>query len=166
MLLTTVGLAVGLIVGGVVLTVVLRLGLERAADDAIEQTAQEVAQLIDSRPAARSGAAGGTTLVQVLDEQGRVLAASPGADRLVAALPPDQLQPARAGPITLSGSAFGVLGSVRVVARSAEQWPDDQHGARRHSVIGHRRRRSGGAAVVDRRFRGAAGRAGRGCLAS
>ena len=76
----------GLIVGGVVLTVVLRLGLERAADEAIKQTAQEVAQLIDSDRLPDPVPAGGTTLVQVLDEQGRVLAASPGADRLVAAL--------------------------------------------------------------------------------
>ena len=120
MLLTTVGLAVGLIVGGVVLTVVLRIGLERAVDADIEQTAQEVAQLIASDRLPDPVVTGGTTVVQVLDDAGRVLAASAGADRLVAALPPDQLQQARGGPITLSGSAFGVLGSVRAVARSAE----------------------------------------------
>ena len=118
-LLTTIGLAVGLIVGGVVLTVVLRLGLVRAADEAIEQTAQEVAQLIDVGRLPDPVPAGGTTVVQVLDDAGRVLAASPGADRLVAALPADQLALAREGPITLSGSLFGVLGSVRVVAMDA-----------------------------------------------
>ena len=118
-LLTTVGLAVGLIVGGVVLTVVLRLGLLRAADQAIEQTGQEVAQLIDANRLPDPVPAGGTTVVQVLDDGGRVLAASPGADRLVAALPADQLAVARDGPITLSGSLFGVLGPVRVVALSA-----------------------------------------------
>ncbi|HEY7813646.1 MAG TPA: ATP-binding protein [Nakamurella sp.] len=119
-LLTTVGLAVGLIVGGVGLTVVLRIGLERAVDAGIEQAAQEVVQLIASDRLPDPVVTGGTTVVQVLDDAGRVLAASPGADRLVAALPPDQLQEARGGPITLSGSAFGVLGSVRVVARTAE----------------------------------------------
>src|SRR6478752_4201223 len=80
-LLTTVGLAVGLIVGGVVLTVVLRIGLERAVDADIEQTAQEVAQLIASDRLPDPVVTGGTTVVQVLDDAGRVLAASPGADR-------------------------------------------------------------------------------------
>jgi signal transduction histidine kinase len=118
-LLTTAGLAIGLIVGGVVLTVVLRLGLERAADDAIQRTAQEVADLIESDRLPDPIPAGGTTLVQVLDQQGRVLAASLGADRLVAALGPDQLQAALSGPNTLSGSDFGVQGAVRVAAHTA-----------------------------------------------
>jgi len=118
-LLTTAGLAVGLLVGGVVLTVVLRLGLERAADDAIQRTAQEVAGLIESDRLPDPIPAGGTTLVQVLDQQGRVLAASLGADRLVAALGPDQLQTALTGPNTLSGSDFGVQGTVRVAAHTA-----------------------------------------------
>ncbi|MET0965627.1 MAG: ATP-binding protein [Nakamurella sp.] len=118
-LLTTAGLAVGLIVGGVVLTVVLRLGLERAADDAIQRTAQEVADLIESDRLPDPIPAGGTTLVQVLDQQGRVLAASLGADRLVAALGPDQVQAALAGPNTLSGNDFGVQGVVRVAAHTA-----------------------------------------------
>jgi len=118
-LLTTAGLALGLIVGGVVLTVVLRIGLERAADDAIQRTAQEVADLIESDRLPNPIPAGGTTLVQVLDQQGRVLAASLGADRLVAALGPDQLQAALAGPSTLSGNDFGVQGVVRVAAHPA-----------------------------------------------
>jgi signal transduction histidine kinase len=118
-LLTTVGLAVGLIVGGVVLTLVLRFGLERAVDSSIEQTAQEVALLVASDRLPDPVVTGGTTVIQVLDDVGRVLAASPGADRLVAALPPEQLQEALDGPIPLPGSAFGVLGTVRAVAVSA-----------------------------------------------
>ncbi|MET0863320.1 MAG: two-component sensor histidine kinase, partial [Nakamurella sp.] len=118
-LLTTIGVAVGLIIGGVVLTEVLRIGLERAADEAIERTAQEVAQLIDSERLPDPVLAGGTTLVQVLDAQGRVLAASAGADRLVAALGPDQLRAVRDAPETLSGGAFGLPGVVRVVASDA-----------------------------------------------
>jgi signal transduction histidine kinase len=118
-LLSTAGLAVGLIVGAVVLTAVLRLGLERAADDAIQQTAHEVTGLIENDRLPDPIPAGGTTLVQVLDQQGRVLAASLGADRLVAALGPAQLQAALAGPETLSGNDFGVQGAVRVTAQSA-----------------------------------------------
>jgi len=118
-LLTTAGLAVGLIVGGVVLTVVLRVGLERAADNSIQRTAEEVASLIESDRLPDPIPAGGTTLVQVLDQQGRVLAASLGTDRLVAALGPDQLQAALTGPNTLSGNDFGIQGAVRVAAHTA-----------------------------------------------
>ncbi len=125
-LLSTVGLAVGLAVGGVVLVVVLRLGLERASDEAVLQTAQEVVVLIDGDRLPDPIPAGGTTLVQVVDAQGRVLAASAGADRLVPALPADELAAAGGGPITMDGSRFGVLGPVRVVALTAD--PPDGSG--------------------------------------
>ena len=85
-LLSTAGLAVGLVVGGVALTAALRIGLEQASDDAAAQTAQEVVTLIDSDRLPDPVPVGGTTLVQVVDRQGRVLAASSGADRLVPAL--------------------------------------------------------------------------------
>ncbi len=48
-----------------------------------------------------------------------MLAASAGADRLVAALPPDQVTAALAGPQTVSGASFGVDGPMRVVAQRA-----------------------------------------------
>ena len=131
MLLSTVGLAVGLAVGGVVLVVVLRLGLERASDEAVLQTAQEVVVLIDGDRLPDPIPAGGTTLVQVVDEQGRVLAASAGADRLVPALPADELAAAQGGPITMDGARFGVLGPVRVVALTA----DPQDGSGESTVV-------------------------------
>ena len=87
MVLSTAALAVGLAVGAVGLVVVLRVGLERASDEAARQTAQEVAELIDGDRLPDPIPAGGTTLVQVVDAQGRVLAASAGTDRLVPALP-------------------------------------------------------------------------------
>jgi len=80
--LSTVGLAIGLAVGGFVLTVVLRAGLERASDDASAQSAREVALLITTDRLPDPIPAGGTTLVQVVDPQGRVVAASAGADAL------------------------------------------------------------------------------------
>ena len=83
---------------------VLRVRLERASDDAARQTAQEVVALVDGGRLPDPVPAGGTTLVQVVDEQGRVLAASAGADRLVPALPADELAAALAGPITVPGS--------------------------------------------------------------
>jgi signal transduction histidine kinase len=130
-LLSTVVLAVGLAVGGVVIVVVLRLGLERASDEAVLQTAQEVVVLINGDRLPDPIPAGGTTLVQVVDSQGRVLAASAGTDRLVPALPADELVAARGGPITMDGSRFGVLGPVRVVALTA----DPQDGSGRSTVV-------------------------------
>jgi len=117
--LSTAALAVGLAVGAVVLVLVLRFGLERASDEVARQTAQEVVELIDANRLPDPIPAGGTTLVQVVDTQGRVLAASSGADRLVPALPAEELAAALGGPVTVDGSRFGVLGPVRVVAQAA-----------------------------------------------
>ena len=119
MLLATVGLAIGLAIGGVALTVLLRSGLERASDETARQTAQDVALLVDAGRLPDPVPAGGTTLVQVVDQQGRVLAASAGADRLVPAVSADQLAAAVEGPVTVPGAQFGVLGPVRVIALPA-----------------------------------------------
>ncbi len=118
-LLATVGLAIGLAIGGVALTVLLRSALERASDEAARQTAQDVVVLVDAGRLPDPLPAGGTTLVQVVDQQGRVLAASAGADRLVPAVSADQLSAARVGPVTVPGAQFGVLGPVRVTALPA-----------------------------------------------
>ncbi len=119
MLLTTVGLAVGLVVAGVVVTVVLRVGLERASDDAARLTGQEVVLLIDAGRLPDPVPSGGTTVVQVIDQGGRVLSASAGADRLVPALTSPDLVTALAGAITVDGSRFGVQSPMRVIALPA-----------------------------------------------
>ena len=118
-LLGSAGLAIALIGGWRGAAVVLRGALERASDDAARKTAQEVVVLVDNDRLPDPVPSGGTTLVQVVDQQGRVLAASAGADRLVPALRPDELAAALAGPATVPGARFGVLGPVRVVALSA-----------------------------------------------
>jgi signal transduction histidine kinase len=118
-LLATVGLAIGLAVGGVGLTILLRSALERASDGEARQTAQDVVVLVDAGRLPDPVPAGGTTLVQVVDQQGRVLAASAGTDRLVPAVSADQLSEALAGPVTVPGAQFGVLGPVRVIALPA-----------------------------------------------
>jgi signal transduction histidine kinase len=118
-LLATVGLAIGLAVGGVGLTILLRSALERASDGEARQTAQDVVVLVDAGRLPDPVPAGGTTLVQVVDQQGRVLAASAGTDRLVPTVSADQLSAALAGPVTVPGAQFGVLGPVRVIALPA-----------------------------------------------
>ncbi len=119
LLVSTVALAVGLAIGVFALTAVLRFGLVRATDDAARKAADGVAALVDEGRLPDPIPSGATTVVQVVDEQGRVLAASAGTDRLVAALRPAELTAALDGPQTVSGASFGVLGPMRVVARPA-----------------------------------------------
>ena len=134
-MLATVGLAVGLAIGGVALTVLLRAGLERASDEAARQTAQDVVVLVDAGRLPDPMPAGGTTLVQVVDQQGRVLAASAGADRLVPAVSADQLSAARRRARSPCPDAqFGVLGPVRVHRPSGGAGQRAEHGGRRIPV--------------------------------
>ena len=119
LLVSTVALAVGLAIGVFALTALLRFGLVRATDDAAEKAADGVAALVEEGRLPDPIPSGATTVIQVIDGQGRVLAASAGTDRLVAALRPAELTAALDGPQTVSGASFGVLGPMRVVARSA-----------------------------------------------
>jgi signal transduction histidine kinase len=119
LLVSTVALAVGLAIGVFALTALLRFGLVRATDDAAEKAADGVASLVDEGRLPDPIPTGATTVIQVIDEHGRVLAASAGTDRLVAALRPPELTAALDGPQTVSGASFGVLGPMRVVARPA-----------------------------------------------
>lgn len=125
-LLGTAGLAVGLAFGGFVLVTVLRGSLERTVDSAATQTARDVAALIEANRLPDPIPVGGTTVVQVVDDQGRVRAASAGADRLVPGLGPENLSAVRRGDAGyLPGYLFGVAGVVRVVAVDAGS-PDNR----------------------------------------
>jgi signal transduction histidine kinase len=122
MLIGVTGIAAGLAVGGVMLLGALDLALQRAVDDGALQTASAVASLVDADrlpdPIPVSGSP--TAAVQVIDEQGRVRAASATTDRLVALLRPDELRDARAGKrLFLGGERASVNGTLRVVAVKA-----------------------------------------------
>ncbi|MBA3338893.1 MAG: HAMP domain-containing histidine kinase [Geodermatophilaceae bacterium] len=126
-LLGAAGLAVGLAFGGFVLVTVLRASLERTVDSAATQTARDVAALIDANRLPDPIPAGGTTVVQVVDDSGRVRAASAGADRLVPGLGTEQLRAVQRGDAGyLPGYLFGVSGVVRVVAVQAGPVDDQQ----------------------------------------
>ncbi|MBA2554709.1 MAG: HAMP domain-containing histidine kinase [Geodermatophilaceae bacterium] len=127
MLLGTAGLAIGLAVGGLVLVTVLETTLEGTVDSAATQTAQDVAALIDADRLPDPIPAGGTTVVQVVDSDGRVRAASAGGDRLVSALDTQELTAVLDGDSGyLPGFRFGVAGVVRVVAVEAGPSEDRQ----------------------------------------
>ena len=130
MVIGVAGLAAALTVGGVVLLGALGYALQRTVDIEALKTAEAVSRLAtenalpDPLPVA-----GGQVRVQVVDDQGRIRAASIDADRLVPMLYPAELRQARAGErdrVYLPGQRLGLDGPVRVVAVPAGPPGDPQ----------------------------------------
>jgi signal transduction histidine kinase len=119
--IATAGLAVGLGVGGLLLVAVLGTVLVRGVDDGSRKTAADIAQIITEGATPPDPVpTGGSQVVQVIDGNGRVRAASAGTDRLVPMLHRDELEQARLGRVvTVPGSRIGADGYARVVARTA-----------------------------------------------
>lgn len=120
MFIGVAGLAAGLAVGGVVLVGALGIALQRTADTEARESARGVARLVDEDELPEPLPVVGDVRVQVVDADGRVLAASIGADRLVAVLYKDELPKARAGQaLLIPGERLGIDGPVRVVGERA-----------------------------------------------
>jgi signal transduction histidine kinase len=116
-LLAVGGLAIGLAVGGAVLLTVLEVTLQRSADAEASRTGADVARLVDERALPDPVPVAGEQLVQVVDSQQRVLAASINADRLVPMLRDGELAEVAGGGRTfVDGDRIGVTGPVRVTA--------------------------------------------------
>jgi signal transduction histidine kinase len=117
---TTVGLAVALVAGAMLLRGTLQASLTRGVDNTARQGGQEVVALINGRrpPPDPLPVVAGTLTIQVLGPHGRVVDASPGADRLVPLLPPAQAAAlARTGHAVLrDGRPHGIPYLMRVVA--------------------------------------------------
>ncbi|MEP6761937.1 MAG: ATP-binding protein [Sporichthyaceae bacterium] len=120
--------AVVLVIGALGLLVSLRHALLSTLDDSAGQRARDVATLVDNRTLPRSvPVAGGTVLVQVVDDRGRVRAASPAGDSLVPILSGRLLAAARRGTTqVVPGSRIGVDDTLRVVATTAGPETDRQ----------------------------------------
>jgi len=117
MLLGVGGMTLGLAAGGAVLVAVLGVTLQRSADAEATQTGRDVARLVEQDALPEPLPVAGEQLVQVVDGQGRVLAASIGADRLTPMLREAELADLRAGErLFIDGDRSGVRGPVRVVA--------------------------------------------------
>jgi signal transduction histidine kinase len=126
-LVSAIGLAVGFAVGGVALVAALDRGLLRNADGNTLTTATAIGRLVDEEAVSNPlPVAGDDVRAQVIDAQGRVRAASIGADRLVPLLYPDELAgfADRQGRF-IDGARIGIDGPVRVVAVTAGP-PDDR----------------------------------------
>ena len=117
LLIGVVGLCVGLLAGGLVLVAALGFVLQRSVDAEVTRTASDVAALVNADALPQPVPVAGSDLVQVVDQNGRVLGASLDADRLVPILHPDEMARARAGrPLFVDGGRFGLSGPIRVVA--------------------------------------------------
>ena len=123
------GLAVALAAVAILLIGALGVTLDRGLDNSARQTAREVAALVDANRLPNPvPVAAGTAVVQVIDAQGRIVAASAGADRLVPLLPaaqaaggrphPDR-RPARRPALRAAGIAARRRGRPASAARSS-----------------------------------------------
>ncbi len=116
-LATTGVVAVVLAAGALVLVAGLDVTLLAQRDAAARELARGLATLVagDRLPEVLPG--GGTTISQVVDGNGGVLAASAGGDRLVPLLDTADLARARAGDaVALPGRRLGTSDELRVVA--------------------------------------------------
>jgi len=120
MLLGVAGLVAGLLVGGLILVTVLGTTLHRGAEEEATNTARAMAALLaDESLPDPLPVSGDDVRAQVIDSQGRVVAASREADRLVPFLyPSERPAPGATEPTSLyiPGPRIGVIGPVQVVA--------------------------------------------------
>lgn len=117
MIVGVAGVAVALAVGSLVLYRVLVFAVDRTLDDEALTSAREVAALVVADRVPSPLPVSGAQLIQVVDDQGRVVAGSVNADRLVPLLRPAELVRALDGqPVLVDGSRSGVSGPLRVRA--------------------------------------------------
>ena len=108
------GVAVALLLAGVGFYQALTVSTDRTLDREALSSAHEVAALVDEGRLPEAVPTSGAQLVQVVDAQQRVIAASLGADRLVPVLTPAQLQRG-----ARRGGRAGRRGPHRVVRAAA-----------------------------------------------
>jgi signal transduction histidine kinase len=109
----------GMVVAAMMLMTIIGRSLQSALDTGVLQSAREVAALVDAGRLPDPVPVGSeqTAVIQVVDANNGVRAASAQADRLVALLRPDELARARAGErLLVSGDRAGLDGLLRVVA--------------------------------------------------
>lgn len=118
--------AVALLAGALLLVGVLRAGLTGATDDRARQRVAEVERLVEEgRLPALLPAADPSVLVQVLERDGGVVAATTGTSRAVPLLTPDEVERAvRSGDaVQVAGDRAGYGDALRVVARRTDAGP-------------------------------------------
>ncbi|MET0425622.1 MAG: HAMP domain-containing sensor histidine kinase [Actinoplanes sp.] len=115
LLVSVLALAVGLAAGGVLLVAVLNFALLRGINAEALDTGRAVAKLIDQKLLSDSISVSAALQAQVVDQSGKVIATSAGADRLIPMLYPDELaRMTDSRIITVPGSRLGMEGEARV----------------------------------------------------
>jgi HAMP domain-containing protein len=118
--LVAAAVAVALLAGALLLVSALRAGLTGVVDERARQRAAEVEQLVvEGRLPALVPAPDPSVLVQVLDPQGRVLAATAGTSRVVPLLTAAEVEQALVddGVVPVDGDRVGYGDALRVHAR-------------------------------------------------
>jgi signal transduction histidine kinase len=118
--LVAAAVAVALLAGALLLVSALRAGLTGVVDERARQRAAEVEQLVvEGRLPALVPAPDPSVLVQVLDPQGRVLAATAGTSRVVPLLTTSEVEQALGddGVVPVDGDRVGYGDALRVHAR-------------------------------------------------
>ncbi|HET7387667.1 MAG TPA: HAMP domain-containing sensor histidine kinase [Nocardioidaceae bacterium] len=122
MVIGVLGVAGALLIGGVALYAVLAYTGDHTLVAGERATARDVAALVEQHRLPDPIPVTGAQIVQVVDAQNRVVAASVNGDRLTSMLRPAELRGARGGPpLTVSGSRVGLDSPLRVVAIRADR---------------------------------------------
>jgi signal transduction histidine kinase len=117
MIIGVSGLAVALLLGGLALFAALRVAVDRALDTEARATAAQVAMMVAENRLPSPIPVSGAQLIQVVDDQGRVIGGSLQADRLTPLLRPDELSRALTGTaVEVPGARAGLTGPLRVIA--------------------------------------------------
>ncbi|MGV1008261.1 MAG: HAMP domain-containing sensor histidine kinase [Dermatophilaceae bacterium] len=120
MTIGVLGVAGALVIGGLLLYAVLTAALTRTVAASALSSAREVALLVETNRLPDPLPVSGAQVVQVLDEQGRVVSGSPTADRLTALVTPQERQAALAGDaVVVPGTRTGLSGNLQVAAVEA-----------------------------------------------
>ena len=118
--------AVALAAGAVLLVTVLRAGLTDAGDERARARVDEVERLVgEGRLPSLLPSVDPTVLVQVLEPDGAVLAASTGASRAVPLLSPAEVERAVQGDeaVVVEGDRVGYGDRLRVLVRRTDRGP-------------------------------------------
>ncbi len=122
------GLTVALAVGGFVFYNALLFSITRTLDNEALSAAGQVAAMVDADQIPDPIPISGAQIVQIIDQQGRVVGGSVTADRLTPLLRPTELAAAVGGSaITVSGARAGLDGPLRVVGVAAGPADDRRH---------------------------------------
>jgi signal transduction histidine kinase len=120
LVVSVAAVAVALLAGGVLLYAVMTAALNRAVEGEARGTAREVAALVDAGRLPESLPVTGSQVVQVLDDQYRVVAGSPLADRLTPLVSAEELALLADGrSLTVPGRRTGLSGELQVAAVGA-----------------------------------------------